>query len=148
MTRSPWRRRKLETFAVGTKADDCWYGHNARAGCPCAAAARTCGRAESPGAAQLRSLSHAIQLALMGSEAQQYPWQIRAIQYAARLPQLVLVWRGASAYPARPFADYPRAVLGGGGTWRLISPRCRSDHRKATAALPRRRDSSGMVPAE
>ena len=51
----------------------------------------------------------------MGSEAQQYPWQIRAIQYAARLPQLVLVWRGASAYPARPFADYPRAVLGGGG---------------------------------
>ena len=43
-------------------------------------------------------------------------WQIRAIQYAARLPQLVLVWRGASAYPARPFADYPRTVLGGGGT--------------------------------
>ena len=116
MTRSPWRRRKLETFAIGNKADDCWYGHNARAGCPCAAAARTCGRAESPGAAQLRSLSHAIQLALMGSEAQQYPWQIRAIQYAARLPQLVLVWRGASAYPARPFADYPRTVLGGGGT--------------------------------
>jgi hypothetical protein len=28
----------------------------------------------------------------------------------------VLVWRGASAYPARPFVDYPRAVLGGGGT--------------------------------
>ena len=24
--------------------------------------------------------------------------------------------RGASAYPARPFADYPRTVLGGGGT--------------------------------
>ena len=23
---------------------------------------------------------------------------------------------GASAYPARPFADYPRAGLGGGGT--------------------------------
>ena len=43
-------------------------------------------------------------------------WQIRAIQYAARLPQLVLVWRGASAYPARPFADYPRAGLGGGST--------------------------------
>ena len=43
-------------------------------------------------------------------------WQIRAIQYAAWLPQLVLVWRGASAYPARPFADYPRTVLGGGGT--------------------------------
>ena len=61
-------------------------------------------------------VSQAIQLALMGSEAQQYPWQIRAIQYAARLPQLVQVWRGASAYPARPFADYPRAGLGGGGT--------------------------------
>ena len=28
----------------------------------------------------------------------------------------MLVWRGASAYPARPFVDYPRAVLGGGGT--------------------------------
>ena len=84
----------------------------------------------------------------MGSEAQQYPWQIRAIQYAARLPQLVLVWRGASAYPARPFADYPRVVLGGAGTQRPISPSCRSDHRKATATLPRRRDSSEMVPAE
>ena len=24
--------------------------------------------------------------------------------------------RGASAHPALPFADYPRAVLGGGGT--------------------------------
>jgi hypothetical protein len=32
--------------------------------------------------------------------------------------RLVRCWtrRGASAYPARPFADYPRAVLGGGGT--------------------------------
>ena len=28
----------------------------------------------------------------------------------------MLVLRGASAYPARPFVDYPRAVLGGGGT--------------------------------
>ena len=28
----------------------------------------------------------------------------------------MLVWRGASAYLARPFVDYPRAVLGGGGT--------------------------------
>ena len=55
VTRSPWRWRKLETFAIGTKAEDCWYGHNTRSGCPCAAVARNCGHAEFPGAAQLRS---------------------------------------------------------------------------------------------
>ena len=76
-------------------------------------------------------------------------WQIRAIQYAARLPQLVLVWRGASAYPARPFADYPRAVLGGGGTWRpdfaqmsIVPPK--GDSRPASAQRLQRDGAGGV----
>eukprot|EP01046_Picozoa_sp_COSAG06_P015609 COSAG06_NODE_1006_length_11107_cov_10.602017_5_plen_265_part_00 len=58
VTSPPWRPRKPTLLASGSKAEGCRHGHNTPAGCPCAAAARTCGRAEVPLAAAYSSHSH------------------------------------------------------------------------------------------
>ena len=147
MTRPPWRPRKPETLASGSKAEDYRYSRNARASCPCTAAARACGRPGSRGLQQLPLTSHAVsahgERGASGAAAdQRYPIGCAAAPAGAgHEGERRLTLRGRSPTIRGP-------GLEAAAQRRPISPRHRSARRKATAALPRRRDSSGIVLAE
>ena len=147
MTRPPWRPRKPETLASGSKAEDYRYSRNARASCPCTAAARACGRPGSRGLQQLPLTSHAVsahgERGASGAAAdQRYPIGCAAAPAGAgHGGERRLYLRGRSPTIRGP-------GLEAAAHRRPISPRCRSARPKAIAALPRRRGSSGTVPAE
>jgi hypothetical protein len=148
VTSPPWRPRKPTLLASGSKAEGCRYGHNTPTGCPCAAAARTCGRAEVPWAAQL-PLSHPTHSALTRSELPAVPTADQRYPIGCVAAPAGASMEGSVGLPCAAVCR-----LSAGCAWRRrhSGDRFRSDvdrpRRKATSALPRRRDSSGIVPAE